>query len=126
MKELCSIHITKESHEVLQNLSNKYGLEMRKLASFCILQAAKEINKDHTKLLNLFTQEKITTAPPTHREIIDAIFDRAALEGRVYVWQYEIHKALKPKSAADPQEIDKLGYMRYIPEGQRDLAWMKN
>lgn len=126
MKDLCSIHISKECHDVLQNLSKKYLLDMRKLANFCIMETAKEIQEDHTRLFNIFTQEKLNLAPPTVTEIINTLFERAALEGMDYVWSLEIYKAVKPKHAAIPSEIDKLGFIRYIPEGQRELAWKKN
>ena len=127
MKDLCSIHITKECHEILQNLSKKYNLDMRKLANFCILQSAKEIQKDQTKIFDIFSQEKIQTTAPTSTEIIDAIFERVFTEeGRNYVFQSEVYKAVKPKTSADPLEIDKLGYVRYFPGNKNILAWVKS
>lgn len=127
MSDLCSIHITKECHEILKNLSEKYKLDMRKLANFCILQSAKEIQKDHTRIFEIFNEEKIETAKPTIKEIIEVLFDRVSLqEGRDFVWHSEIHKVINPKSAANQFEIEKLGYLKYFPEGKLVLAWKKN
>lgn len=126
MKDLCSIHISKECHEILQNLSRKYSLDIRRMANFCITEAAKEIMKDNTKILNIFQEQALQTAPPTAQDIINTLFDRVALEERDYVFQSEIYLAVRPKKSAEPQEIDKLGYKRYFPDGKLILAWKKN